>query len=300
MHVSEHISPLINCDLCGSPVEHMAYVVARGEQRLLDISLPLTIMVCRHCRFIFQGQSYSDKLLAALYAHDGSFAFGENDNNRPLVHKHLAERQQVISNAMAIHGLLHGANVLDVGGGIGECCVHLIDKHEVVVADASNSIPANPRISKVDGLFSGQLALESFDVVVLNHVLEHVFSPTALLESTHQVLRAGGIAVIEVPFELFTPLLARHLGDWRHVVYYSRSTLSQFLQKTGFEVERIELVEGCYGVRRLPVIRALARKNNKREYTHLVQRQSSVALFRDMLTPVALHSLANRAIRRSS
>lgn len=178
--------------------------------------------------------------------------------------------------------------------------MHLIDKYDVLVADASNSNPANPRISEVDGLFFSQLAPESFDVAVLNNVLEHVFSLTALLESTHLVLRPGGTAVIEVPFELFTPLLARHLGYGRHVVYYSCSTLNQFLQKTGFEVERIELVDGCYSVRRLPLIRALARNNNKRGYPHPLQRKSSVAVFRGMLTPIALHSLANRAIHRSN
>jgi ubiquinone/menaquinone biosynthesis C-methylase UbiE len=107
---------------------------------------------------------------------------------------------------MAIHGLLRGAFSLDVGGGVGECCVHLIDKHDVLGADASKSIPVNTRTRMVNGLFSGQFARDSFDLAVLNHLLEHVFSPAVLLESTQLVLRPGGIVVIEVPFELFTPL----------------------------------------------------------------------------------------------
>src|SRR5258708_22874889 len=85
-----------------------------------------------------------------------------------------------------------------------------------------------------------------------------VFSPTEFLASARHVLKNGGVLIVEVPFELYTPLVARHLGDWRHVAYFCRTTLRQFLEKSGFVVERLALERGCYGARRLPVIRAVA------------------------------------------
>jgi SAM-dependent methyltransferase len=298
MNVAEHISPLVNCDLCGSSLEKMAHVVARGEQRVLDAYAHLTTLLCSNCRFIFQGQRFSDKLLEELYANDASFAFGENDSNRLLVHKHLAERQQVISDAMALNGLLYGANVLDIGGGAGDCCVHLVDRHKVVVADASKSTPSDPRINKVDGLFSDQIAPGTFDVAVLNHVLEHVFTPTALLQSTYLVLRPGGIVVVEVPFELFTPLLARHLGDWRHVAYFSRHTLRRFIEKAGFTITRLKLEMGSYDTRRLPVIRAVAYRRQDLAPPILNQSHKVAPLLRDMLEPVAITHLMGRVLGR--
>ncbi len=297
MQVADHIAQLTHCDLCGQPLERTGHVVVRGEQRLLGTPHALTTVACRYCRFVFQGQRFSNELLAALYAHDASFAFGENDGNRSVIRKHLAERQQVISDALALHGLTRGARVLDVGGGIGECCAHLAGDHEVVVADASHSAPADPRMRKVDGLFSDQLAPASFDVAVLNHVLEHVFSPTELLASTWRVLRPGSIVVIEVPFELYTPLLARRLGDWRHVAYFSRAVMRQFLHRAGFTVDRLHLVNGCYDVRRLPVIRALACKRGAALDARGIERQSALTLLSDMLSPAALGSLARRALR---
>lgn len=297
MRVSDHILPINHCDLCGEHVERSSYVVVRGEQDLLGTNISLTTKMCRRCRFVFQGERFSEELLIALYAQDRSFAFGEHDGNRRIVGVHLAERRRVISNAMMEHGLRNGARVLDIGGGAGECCSHLAHEHEVVVADAASSEVVDSRIQKVDGLFSGQLEPASFDVAVLNHVLEHVFSPTEMLAAARRMLRPGGIAVIEVPFEMFTPLLARHLGDWRHVVYFSRATLGLMLRKVGLEVEQLNLVNGCYGVRRLPVIRALAVNRGERTDTGLVPPQSFFALFHDMLSPVTLRYLAMRVLR---
>jgi SAM-dependent methyltransferase len=167
----------------------------------------------------------------------------------------------------------------------------------VVVADVTESVPADPRIEKINDLFSVTLGESTFDVVVMNHVLEHVFSPTDLLASAYRVLRNGGFLVVEVPFELFTPLVARHLGDWRHVGYFCRRTMRQFLEKSGFAVIRAVLEQGCYGVRRLPVIRAVARKLAAPPPAVPI-RNSPLVLAADMLAPTVLVSLAKRMLVR--
>ena len=66
----------------------------------------------------------------------------------------------------------------------------------------------------------------------------------------------------------------------------------------GFDIERLALVDGCYDVRRLPVIRALALKSGAPPAARSVPRQSVFAQVRDMLAPAALGSLASRALRR--
>jgi len=40
----------------------------------------------------------------------------------------------------------------------------------------------------------------SFDVVIANHVLEHVDKPAAALSEIHRVLGTGGIAILQTPF----------------------------------------------------------------------------------------------------
>jgi SAM-dependent methyltransferase len=290
MNPLDHIHSVSACDLCGADlVQHGVRVVA-GSQEILGTSVPLSTVVCRRCRFIFQLERFSDDLLAALYEPDTSFAFGEAEEDRPKILAGLIERQAVVSVALASHDLAAGATVLDVGGGRGECCQHLVPQYRVVVADATDCAPVDPRIKKVPGLFSSSLGEGTFDVVVMNHILEHVFSPTDFLASSHRVLKDGGILIVEVPFELYTPLVARHLGDWRHVGYFCRATLRQFLVKSGFAVLRLIIEEGCYGVRRLPVIRAVAQKLGTTQVPRSI-KNSPLALAADMLSPVVLLSL---------
>ncbi len=297
MHPLAHIHIAPVCDLCGSDISRHGTRVVTGQQELLGVPTPLSIVACRHCRFIFQPERCSDALLTALYEQDTSFAFGEKEEELPIIKAYLLERQAVISKALSAHGLATGATVLDVGGGRGECCQHLVPRHRVVVADTTECPPLDPRIEKVHGLFSANLDKGAFDVVVMNHVLEHVFSPTALLASAHNMLKDGGILIVEVPFELHTPLVARHLGDWRHVAYFCRATLRQFLEKSGFLVERVVLEEGCYGVRRLPVVRAVACKQAGSASPPPFQN-SPMVLAADMLAPVVLLSLLKRIMAR--
>lgn len=296
VNLRDHISVLTHCDLCGGSTEQ-AYIAARGCQRLLNESTTLSTVLCPQCRFVFQRDRFSDELLGALYASDTSFEFDPSPALRAVVEANLVERRRVISDAMAQHGFDKHATVLDIGGGIGECCTQLVDEHNVLLVDASDREPVDPRIRKIPGLFAEQLAEGSCDVVVLNHVLEHVFSPSRMLNSVHRVTRPNGIVVVEVPFELYTPLVARHLGDWRHVVYFSRATLAKFLAKAGFSVQRMALEEGCYGPRRLPVIRAVAKKSLAAVST--TYRNSIFSLVRDMLAPAPVHGLLQRVLGRS-
>jgi 2-polyprenyl-3-methyl-5-hydroxy-6-metoxy-1,4-benzoquinol methylase len=298
MNPTDHIHPGTNCDLCGADVARDSKTVAAGNLDQLGIHARLHTIMCRKCRFVFQRERYSETLVSDLYRSDSSFDFGSKTDEAAKVQAGLIERQAVISRAMAAAGIRAQASVLDVGGGRGECCRHLVPAHRVVVADATPAAPVDPRIEKVPGLFTSDIGAASFDVVVMNHVLEHVFSPTKLLACARQVLTDKGILILEVPFELYTPLVFRHLGDWRHVAYFSRHTLRRFLEKSGFSVTRLALEMGAYGARRLPVIRAVAGKEARSAAQPPETRHIGAPLLADMLTPVVLASFAARVMGR--
>ncbi|MCK9418603.1 MAG: class I SAM-dependent methyltransferase [Nitrospirae bacterium] len=297
MNPLEHIQSVTVCDLCGADVTQNGTCVAEGRQELLGVSIHLSTVVCRRCRFIFQPERFSETLMTALYRQDTGNAFDETKEKQSINKSYLSERQAVISRVLTAYGISEGAAVLDVGGGRGECCQHLAQRHRVVVADATECDPADPRIEKVHGFFSATLDEGTFDVVVMNHVLEHVFSPTEFLAAANHVLKKGGILVVEVPFELYTPLVARHLGDWRHVGYFCRATLRQFLEKSGFVVEHLALETGRYEARRLPLVRAIARKTTP-QIPSRSDRNSVLVLVADMFKPAVLGALAKRLVCR--
>jgi SAM-dependent methyltransferase len=85
-----------------------------------------------------------------------------------------------------------------------------------------------------------------FDVVAMEHVLEHVLDPEALVARLPRLIAPGGALVVTVPND-FSPLqqLARETGVidrdfWvappQHLNYFDAPSLRRFLQRLGFAV----------------------------------------------------------------
>jgi SAM-dependent methyltransferase len=87
---------------------------------------------------------------------------------------------------------------------------------------------------------------EAVDVCVMEHVLEHVLDPQALLARLPAILRPGGVVAITVPNDFSSvQLAARALGHidrdfWvqppQHLNYFNAETLPALLERRGFEV----------------------------------------------------------------
>jgi 2-polyprenyl-3-methyl-5-hydroxy-6-metoxy-1,4-benzoquinol methylase len=80
---------------------------------------------------------------------------------------------------------------------------------------------------------------ESFDVVTLMDVIEHIPEPAALMQEVHRILRPGGVVFIVTPnFASFFVWLygPTAYGVWpdQHVVYFQPATIKKLLQKVGF------------------------------------------------------------------
>lgn len=80
----------------------------------------------------------------------------------------------------------------------------------------------------------------SFDVAVMFDVIEHLFDPVAVLESTRRAVAPGGILVVSTPN--YDALSRFVLGvDWavlsplEHVYYFTERTLSAMLRKAGWD-----------------------------------------------------------------
>lgn len=97
-----------------------------------------------------------------------------------------------------------------------------------------------------------ELKSGTFDLVVFNHVLEHMNNPIDILRKANQVLKKDGAVLIDVPN--FTSLSARISGaGWRYILpkehrwHFTPKSLTNLLEKSGFRVVHWETHSGIWG-----------------------------------------------------
>ena len=138
--------------------------------------------------------------------------------------------------------------VLEVGAGDGSILKYLSDQNfapEYHAVEISDSGVAHIQSRNIKGLQSVQefdgykLPFEdnSFDLVILSHVLEHVEHERLLLR---EMKRVSNHFVIEVPLDYKTGVDKRikHFLAYGHINVYTPTSLRYLLQTEGYEVEK--------------------------------------------------------------
>ncbi|MBK0378059.1 class I SAM-dependent methyltransferase [Mucilaginibacter sp. SD-g] len=138
--------------------------------------------------------------------------------------------------------------VLEVGAGDGSILKHLSDNNfaaEYHAVEISDSGVAHIRSRNIGQLVSVQefdgyhLPFEdnSFDLIILSHVLEHVEHERILLR---ELKRVSEYAVIEVPLDYKPGVDKRikHFLAYGHINMYTPTSLRYLLQSEGFEIQQ--------------------------------------------------------------
>jgi 2-polyprenyl-3-methyl-5-hydroxy-6-metoxy-1,4-benzoquinol methylase len=138
-----------------------------------------------------------------------------------------------------------GSRVLDVGCGYGGTLRPFASagaKTHGIEPSPHRARIAGMLGAKVSGIGIEELAPETFggpmDLVLTNHVLEHIVDPYEYLSRVGAVLRPGGYLFIGVP-NAANDFLLQHVFYALHVHLFSRASLELMLRRAGFEVERV-------------------------------------------------------------
>ena len=166
-----------------------------------------------------------------------------------------------------------GERVLDLGCGAGRFVAALreagadpvgVEVAEAALERARRNVPgADLRLLEPGGGLP--LAHGEVDLVWCSEVLEHVPDTVALLTEVRRVLAPGGRLLVTVPDHglLRRTLIAlvRHEAHYdplgQHVRFYTRRSLAQALEATGFAGGRIEPLGGPPLLRSALVARAV-------------------------------------------
>ncbi len=235
------------CVVCGKPVTRPFLSCLREVEYGLDWQGDL--MACSGCGLIQQSPMQTVRDALSWYP-DEYIHYNPSPHGLKgfLMKIYMGRTVRLLKRLNAAKG----GKLLDIGCGAGEKLAILRDLTGLAVQGvepddrAAESARTLFSLDVRTGFFSPEDYPEgSFDVVRINHVIEHVPDPVGLLDGIHRVLKPGGVLIgetenIECPsfavFGRFWALL--HLPY--HLVLFSEKTLETTFRRSLFKTAVLE------------------------------------------------------------
>lgn len=247
------------CPLCGRDLPEF---YRAGWDRAHGAPGHFQLVRCRNCRLVYLNPRPTEDEIGDLYPPDYE--------PHQIVRRRLGLLQRVdVGYGMSKRArfverhVSRRGDALDVGCGTGEFLLELRVRGWQVVGQEVSDFAA--RIAIEAGLDVRTCTLdrcgfeaESFDLVTLWDVVEHLHDPLAVLREVRRILRPSGLLVLSTP-DLESPD-SRLFTDWwhgleipRHLVLFGPETIGQALQYAGFQSVERKYISGSYHVRLLSV-----------------------------------------------
>jgi SAM-dependent methyltransferase len=241
----------IPCNLCGSAQNH-PFCPENG----------LGLVQCDQCGLVFVSPRPDPNELYALY---GETYFHNNESGTVGYTNYLRDegniRKTFAGRLKHLSRYIQPGKALDVGCAAGfflaeaqksGWTVEGLDVSSFAVSYASQQFGLRVR----QGTFTEMDFTDTFDLVTMWDVIEHVPDPKTYIQRAASVLRSGGVFALATPDVDSLP--ARLTGKrWvgyklseEHVYYFSATTLSRLLDEAGFDVLNVRHV-GKYVTLRL-------------------------------------------------
>jgi len=252
-----------NCPVCDSDRHQLIRQQDFSDGQFQEL------VSCGDCGMVFARISPKvDYGTGSMYAMGGAGGSGET----PMERQRLWETVRIIENVP----VAKQATILDVGcarGGMLEALTTAGYLNVMGMDPSAGCVAACHRkgLRAVQGTLEDEFKWK-FDLVILSHVLEHVWDVPASLKQVHRLLKPGGLYYIEVPdaeqyvANVTVPFLEINR---EHVNHFSRKTLGNALRMAGLArgevlggTRDIRLVTGCH-----PAIFAIGREAEKKSTT---------------------------------
>jgi SAM-dependent methyltransferase len=244
----------VPCNCCSS---HDATVVfAPGVSQIHRI------VRCNRCNLLYASpraleHEHQDEAEEEIVLEKDEFAAERCDKEKHQVGDY-ARMRKLLNSLYPQRGKL-----LEIGSGFGYLLARFredgwqvsgVDPYKAVCTftRVTHGIEAQPVILEDAGF-----ADQNFDVVIMNHVIEHMTDPLRTLREINRVLKTGGHLVIETPCydTLMFKLLGRRersLSCGGHIYFFTTDSLEKLYSLAGFR--RVML---CYTGRTLSIARLL-------------------------------------------
>src|SRR5690349_10701739 len=231
---------VVPCPLCQAPSYETLATTDRYDMGLVTVG-------CRRCGLVYTNPQPRAQALDDFYEHAYRALYqGVDVPTVDYIRQHRKhERALATAEFLAPAAALRaGQAVLDVGAAEGSILRALglrVPGLRLTAVEPNRAFGAFAREQSGCEVFASlaDLAKESrFDLIVVNHVLEHVKHPVALLKELGGRLAPGGRIYVDVPdIERYRTLRCLHIA---HLVHLSERTLRLLVQVAGFEPQLVQ------------------------------------------------------------
>lgn len=227
------LTPVRHCRVCGSQRVLDTGYRKRYYLMNMDQVVSLTYAACQDCQFIFQGEYVGDEFLNGYYATSPML-------RRPEPTLYEIDQNVRQSGFLARHVDIKGKRVLEIGAHAGAFLRHVREHFGCETYFDELSDEAR-KVLAFHGLidYRKDAPGRKMDVVVLRHVLEHIFDLDGFLTYLDEITAADGHLFIEVPDWSHVdrntdPLIFEHLN------HFNAHNLVDFMRRKGWQCEALE------------------------------------------------------------
>lgn len=200
--------------------------------------------ICKNCGLLRSDPYYSPKSLMDFYTHEYRNIYVGVDGCTD--HFFLSQKKigQKIYNFIGIDYIKQKKTVLEIGCGAGGILKFFQDKGLNVLGCDFDNEYLNFGRKKGLNLIRGsveEVEANYADIIILNHVIEHISDPVKFLKQLRPVLKKNGIIFIGVPgilnlrTKFYQSNIQRYLQN-AHVWHFSLGTLENVANQAGFSL----------------------------------------------------------------
>lgn len=254
----------INCNICGQDKTELLFAVKECTGLYNE---SFNVVRCQNCGLVYVNPRPKKEELRKYYP-ENYYAYVNNIDNkesfRKKVKNYLIEIAGGYRKVKIIGGIIKklskiillgvvplkkNGKLLDVGCGNGDFLEwhkdHGWDVYGIEINQNAVNICRRKGLKVIHGeLQDGLFADETFDVITLSQVIEHLPDPSATIRIIQKILKKDGLLIIGLPNwgcydrKVFGP-------DWtpleipRHLYHFEPFTIQKLLEKYDFKIQEI-------------------------------------------------------------
>lgn len=235
---TKRVCPICKCE------NKISEELVRNDKRGYGLKLSYKVIVsdCAKCGIYYQAPKLPDDFLNSVYS---NYVGGKRAQKKRYKSALIVRENSALSFSKHIQNS-ESFSILEIGSSSGYNLENIrkhFDKVSLIGVDIDEDsvnfgIKMGNNLKATDAFKLDQ----KFNIVFMNHVLEHLTLPVEFVSEAKNLLKKDGKIIVNVPnsFEWKHKNNVREVPSFEHLNYFSEEGISNLFKKAGFKILSIE------------------------------------------------------------